>query len=172
MRFPFRLGSAALVCALVAALVAPPPAAAETALISGAASDAPLELRGYVKLEKVTTDAAGERRVNRVDPVTVVPGDKLIFGTRFANRGSAPIEQFVVSNAVPAAVSVTGEIDPGVQVSVDGGTAWGKLADLEIADAAGARRAALPADITNVRWVLPSIAPGETGVLEFPVTVR
>lgn len=148
--------------ALIAATAAP--AAAQTA--------APLELTGYVKLERETTDEAGTRTAERVDPEVVVPGDRLIFGTRFANKGAAPIERFVVSNPVPATVSVTGEIDPGVLVSVDGGTAWGKLTELEIINAVGERRAALPGDITHVRWVLPQIAPGETGQLEFAVTVR
>lgn len=137
-----------------------------------AEAPAPLALTGYVKLEKVTTDESGGRHVERVDPEVVVPGDRLIFGTRFANTGAAPIESMVVSNPVPAAVRVTGEIDPALLVSVDGGRSWGKLAELDIAGPAGDRRPAQPGDITNIRWILPRIAPGETGHLEFPVTVR
>ena len=133
---------------------------------------APVELSGYVKLEKVTTDAAGESRVERVDPEVVVPGDRLIFGTRFANRGAVPIERFVVSNPVPASVSVASDIDEAMLVSVDGGKAWGRLGDLSITDAAGQQRAAMPRDVTHVRWVIAQIAPGESGELEFPVTVR
>lgn len=160
-------GPTALMAALMAALVAVPVAAPVSAQ-----APAPLELTGYVKLERVTTDAAGARTVERVDPKVVVPGDRLIFGTSFANTGPAPIERFVVSNPVPATVSVSAELDPGMIVSVDGGKAWGLLAELAIVDAEGVRRAAGPSDITHVRWVLPQIAPGETGTLEFPVTVR
>lgn len=152
------------VAALIAVMFSPAAAHAEPA--------APLELTGYVKLEKVATDADGKSRVERVDPQVVVPGDRLVFGTRFANRGSAPIEHFVVSNPVPASVSVASDIDASTLVSVDGGKAWGRLAELAITDANGERRAALPGDVTHVRWVLPEIAPGETGELEFPVTVR
>lgn len=154
----FSLALAALVLVIAA------PVAAEAA--------APVELTGYVKLEKITTDDTGARTVERVDPQVVVPGDKLIFGTRFANKGPEPVERFVVSNPVPAAVRVSGEVDPGLLVSVDGGASWGQLAELTITDAAGQPRAALPGDITNVRWILPQIAPGESGALEFPVTVR
>ena len=132
----------------------------------------PLELVGYVKLQKVTTTASGERAVEWVEPQVVVPGDRLIFGTRFANKGAQPIEQFVVSNPVPASVSLSGEADPALLVSVDGGATWGRLGELEIVQGDGTRRAALPADVTNVRWVLPAVAPGESGTLEFPVTVR
>ncbi|AUX69728.1 hypothetical protein CHX26_09645 [Porphyrobacter sp. HT-58-2] len=158
MRFPSTFG----IAAATAVLAFTAPARAET----------PLELVGYVKLEKVTTTAAGERQVEWVEPELVVPGDRLIFGTRFANRGEVPIERFVVSNPVPASVSVTAELDPAVLVSVDGGANWGKLAELEIGAPDGTRRAATPGDVTNVRWILPAIAPGESGTLEFPVTVR
>lgn len=160
MQHPFWFGHAALLAVMGMAA----PAQAETA--------APLELVGYVKLEKVTIGASGERQVEWVDPQVVVPGDKLIFGTRFTNKGDAPIERFVMSNPVPASVTVTAEINPALLVSVDGGKAWGALADLAIADAAGQPRAAVPGDITHVRWVLPQIAPGESGQIEFPVTVR
>lgn len=156
----FSLGLAALALAIAA------PAAAQ------APTEAPLELVGYVQLEKVTTDETGARKIERTDPQVVVPGDKLIFGTRFTNNGAEPVERFVVSNPVPAAVRVSGEVDPEQLVSVDGGKVWGKLADLSVIDAAGQHRAALPGDITNVRWILPQIAPGESGALEFPVTVR
>lgn len=137
-----------------------------------AQADAPLELVGYVKLEQVTMTASGERQVEWIEPQVVVPGDKLIFGTRFANKGNAPIERFVVSNPVPASVRLTSEIDPALLVSVDGGATWGKLADLVIVQPDGERRPAVPGDVSNVRWVLPAIAPGESGTLEFPVTVR
>lgn len=153
---------AALMTALMIALASP----------AGAQVGAPLELTGYVKLEKVTTTDTGERQVEWVEPERVVPGDRLIFGTRYANRGDDPIERFVVSNPVPAAVVVSAEIDPAQLVSVDGGATWGTLAELQIVQPDGTRRTALPGDVTNIRWVLPVIAPGDSGTLEFPVTVR
>lgn len=132
----------------------------------------PLELVGYVKLEKVTTTTAGERKVERFEPRVVVPGDRLIFGTRFVNNGAKTIERFVVSSPVPASVSLSAEADPSLQVSVDSGASWGRLGELEIVQPDGVRRAARSSDVTNIRWVLPTVAPGESGTLEFPVTVR
>lgn len=157
-----KLGPTALITALMIALASP----------GGAQVSEPLELVGYVKLEKVTTTPSGERQVEWVEPQVVVPGDRLIFGTRYANRGAATIERFVVSNPVPASVRLSGEIDPALTVSVDGGATWGTLAELEIRTSDGTRRAALPDDVTHVRWVLPALAPGEGGQIEFPVTVR
>ena len=152
------LGAAALLAAITT------PATAQTS--------PPLELTGYVVLEKVTTDERGAHTVVRLEPGTVVPGDKLIFGTRYTNKGSTAIDRFIVSNPVPDTVSVTSDIDPDVLVSVNGGKSWARLIELEIVNAAGERRAARPGDITHVRWELPEIVPGETGQLEFPVTVR
>ncbi|QDH35240.1 hypothetical protein [Porphyrobacter sp. YT40] len=157
-----RFSSAFALGAAMIALAAPTQALAET----------PLELVGYVKIEKVTTTPSGERQVEWVEPDVVVPGDRLIFGTRFTNKGAATLERIVVSNPVPASVRLSGEIDTALLVSVDGGTTWGQLSELEIPAPDGTRRAARPEDVTNVRWVLPAIAPGERGQLEFPVTVR
>jgi hypothetical protein len=67
---------------------------------------------------------------------------------------------------------VASDIDEAMLVSVDGGKAWGRLGDLSITDAAGQQRAAMPRDVTHVRWVIAQIAPCESGELEFPVTVR
>ncbi len=152
-------------CGLAAAIPFLAPAAQ-------AQTEAPVELVGYVRIEKITHTASGERQVEWAEPQVVVPGDKLIFGTRFANRGAVPIERFVVSNPVPANVSLSVEVDPALLVSVDGGATWGRLAELDIPAADGSRRAALPGDVTHVRWVLPTLAPGESGTLEFPVIVR
>ena len=154
-----RLALAAMIAA-IAALAAPARAAP------------PMELAGYVERETVTTGASGEPVVERAAPQVVVPGDRLIFGTRFTNTGSAPVEDFVVSNPVPPSVAVTGEIDPAQTVSVDGGKTWGRIAALTVPDSQGDPRPATPADITHMRWTIPVVAPGASGRVEFPVTVR
>lgn len=132
----------------------------------------PLELTGYVEIEKTSTDETGVQRIERAAPERVVPGDRLIFGTRYANAGAAEVQNFVVSNPVPPAVSVAADVSPALIVSVDGGQTWGRLSELTVPGAGGEPRAARPGDISHVRWTIAQIAPGETGALEFPVTVR
>lgn len=147
--------------------------AAILAVPAAAEAQAPIELTGYVQVERETIDpATGARRTERVDPVAVLPGDRLILGTRFANRGPAPVEGFVLSNPVPAAVTVAPEIDPALLVSVDGGTTWGRLSDLAVVAQDGSQRAAAAGDITHVRWVLAEVAAGSSGQVEFPVKVK
>ena len=36
----------------------------------------------------------------------------------------------------------------------------------------GGSRPAVQADVTHVRWTLPSVAPGESGRLEYPAIIR
>lgn len=141
--------------------------------VPGAAQTAnPVRLEGYVKLEKVVTDETGAPRRELLEPTTVVPGDRLIMGTRFVNGGGTVIENLVVSNPVPAAVRVAEMPDPAQIVSVDGGKTWGPFAAQVVRTSEGEPRAAEPADITHIRWAIPAVEPGGSGAVEFAVTVR
>lgn len=149
-------------------------------LIGGAAmpaaalaqSENPVSLSGDVKAVETTVDAEGNEMTRLVEPNLIVPGDRLIFGTEFSNNGSEPVENFVVTNAVPGAVRVAPDADPALVVSVDGGATWGSLADLTVTDENGNSRTATHSDVTHVRWTLPVIAPGESGRVEYPAIIR
>ena len=69
-----------------------------------AAQQKEIDLKGDVKLEKVVTNENGEETVELVAPDTIVPGDKLIFGTDYTNKGAQAVANFVVTNPVPKAV--------------------------------------------------------------------
>ncbi|MBU7581010.1 MAG: hypothetical protein KAF27_11180 [Porphyrobacter sp.] len=132
----------------------------------------PVQLEGYVKREQVVIDPSGERRSEWVDPATVVPGDRLVMGTRYINDGTGVIENLVVSNPVPPPVRVAEVADPAQIVSVDGGRSFGAFADQTMRGADGTARPASPADITHFRWTIPAVAPGGSGAVEFLVIVR
>ncbi len=51
-----------------------------------------VQLDGYVQVEREIVDERGERRSEWTDPVTVVPGDRLLMGTRYVNGGDSLIE--------------------------------------------------------------------------------
>lgn len=152
--------------AAAAALVVPAmPAAAQ-----GAPS--PIVLKGDVKAVKIVTDKDGKQRTELVEPNTIVPGDRLLFGTDYANNGAETVKNFVVTNPLPAAVRLAPDADPALEVSVDGGKTWGTLAKLTLANADGTTRPATNDDVTHVRWALPSIAPGAKGRLTYPAIIR
>ncbi|MEL6530835.1 MAG: hypothetical protein AAGK01_00645 [Pseudomonadota bacterium] len=132
----------------------------------------PVTLSGDVKAVKTVTDEAGSERTELVEPTKIIPGDRLIFGTDYANNSAEPVTDFVVTNPLPNAVRLAPDADPALVVSVDGAQSWGTLGDLTVTDENGANRAATHTDVTHVRWTLPSIAPGESGRLEYPAIIR
>ena len=132
----------------------------------------PVSLSGDVKAVETTVDEAGNETTRLVEPSVIVPGDRLVFGTDYANNGDEPVENFVVTNPLPSAVRLAPDADADLTVSVDGGESWGTLAELTVTGEDGASRAAAHADVTHVRWTLAVIAPGASGRLEYPAIIR
>ena len=147
-------------------------ALAVPALPLAAQDSSPIVLNGDVKAVKIITDADGKQRTELVVPSTIVPGDRLLFGTNYANNGADAVASFVVTNPLPAAVRLAPDADPALEVSVDGGSSFGVMASLTIANPDGTTRQAAHADVTHVRWVLASIAPGASGRLTYPAIIR
>jgi uncharacterized repeat protein (TIGR01451 family) len=143
--------------------------AAPATAVSG--NDA-LELAGDVKLVKAETDGEGNVTQTLVDPATVVPGDQLIFSTRFNNPTDQTIANFVLTNPLPSAVMLSPMADPALDVSIDGGQTWGRLSELMIEAEGAVMRPATHRDVTHIRWKLDAVAPQESGTLEYPAIVR
>lgn len=155
---------ATLLAALAGALLPLSPLTAQDA--------SPISLVGDVKAVKTITEADGTTRTELVAPAAIVPGDRLVFGTDYANNGAEAVTGFTVTNPLPAAVRLAPDADPALEVSVDGGKSWGRLADLTVPQPDGTTRPATHGDVTHVRWVIASIAPGEKGRLTYPAIIR
>ena len=82
------------------------------------------------------------------------------------------MQNFVVTNPVPAGIAIAANDAATLTVSVDGGKTWGKLAALSVKDARGVARAAQAGDVTHVRWIVASIAPGAGGSLAYHAIVK
>ena len=144
--------------------------AAGTAPLS--AQDQAISLSGSVMHEMVSLDASGKEVTELVEPNTIVPGDRLIFGTDYNNGSDEAVDNFVVTNPLPPAVRLAPDADTTLIVSVDGGKRFGTLSQLSVIAEDGGSRPAIQADVTHVRWTLPSVAPGESGRLEYPAIIR
>lgn len=131
-----------------------------------------LKLEGTAHLITSEIDDQGNTIKKLVEPVTVVPGDRILFSTKYANEGEDPVTNFVITNPLPSSVQLTAEADPNLSVSVDGGETWGLLRNLEVAEAAGVVRPAAHSDVTHLRWVIAEIAPNTTGKVEYIASVR
>jgi hypothetical protein len=140
------------------------------ALPCAAFAAGPVSLESGIKLDKVITEN-GKTRHEFVAPEKVVPGNHLVFVTQYRNTSDKPVDKFVVVNPVPNVVALEPSATDAFEVSVDGGKSWGALAALKVS-AAGESRAAQATDVTHVRWVIPVIAAGASGSLEYHALVR
>lgn len=147
-------------------------AAAMVASPAVAQAEQAVALSGDVKVVKTITDEDGATSTELADTSTVLPGDRLIFRTNYTNRSAEAVDNFVVTNPLPSAVSLAEDSADSIQVSVDGGKAFGMLADLTVTEEDGTSRAAKADDVTHLRWVLDQIQPGESGQITFYAIVR
>ena len=139
-----------------------------------AATD-PLTLVNKQLLDKVTT-TGGKVTHQIVDPsVThdmVVPGSHIVVVLEYHNNLNQPIDNFEYKDPLPAPLMLADESADQFDVSVDGGKTFGKLSTLVVTDARGGRRAAQASDVTTVKLVIPQIAAGASGKIEFHAIVR
>lgn len=138
---------------------------------SAIAAPGQVVMQGDVRLEKIVVEK-GASRVELQEPNVVVPGDKLLFTTRYTNSGSSAVQNFVVTNPLPSAVRLVADNTGGYTVSVDGGKTWGALASLKVSDSKGGLRAATELDVTHLRWVIANISAGASGKVEYHAIVR
>ena len=111
----------------------------------------------------------------RTAPVrTVVPGTRVIYVINYRNAGDALAENVTITNPVPVALvyeGVEGPI-PVTEVSVDGGSEYGNLADLTVPGPDGEPRPASETDVTHLRWIVPRLAAGAEGTVSFGARVK
>ena len=126
-------------------------------------------LSGDVKVVRVIEENGVQRTVLE-EPRQVVPGDRVVFTTSYRNTSSEAVEEFVVTNPVPAAVMLaeTGDF----VVSVDGGKSFGPFPAAVVTLEDGADRPAELADVTHVRWTLARLEPGASGSLTYFAVIR
>ncbi len=130
-------------------------------------------LKSTVYVARPVTDAQGNKKNQLFAPDRVLPGEALVIMLEYKNNGTKPAADFVINNPIPGAVSFTGVEQPWAVVSVDGGRTYGALAALKVAKGDGTFRAALPGDVTHVRWKFAqAIAPGANGRVMFYGTVK
>ena len=87
-------------------------------------------------------------------------------------QSAQPATDVVINNPLPAEVVYVGGEPAPVAVSVDGGKTFGKLEALTVAGKNNEKRAAEKADVTNVRWIVASLAPGATGKIVYRARVK
>ncbi|MGL5837217.1 MAG: hypothetical protein ACRCY3_01805 [Sphingorhabdus sp.] len=174
MKTVFKLGYGALMLASAALISG---AAQASALVAATNS---VVLSSEAMIERTEIGADGKERIVIKPPkdVIVVPGDKVIFTLKYANNSAEPASGFRATNPMPGPVQFVSAGETWAEVSVDGGTTWGKLEQLKVSKAAGEGLPAEPRpasaeDVTHVRWIFAdAIAPGSKGSVSFRGVVK
>ena len=141
-------------------------------LFLAGAAYADVELNAAALTEVTTTNAAGQEVTTLVPAGKVVPGDEVIYTITFANRGTEPAGDVVITNPIPDHMVFTKvEESPdgaSVSMSADGGERYDSPRNLTVTDAKGQPRPAKASDFTHVRWVLQDpVEPGAEGSVSF-----
>lgn len=140
------------------------------AVPSAAMAEDMVSLSSLVQLEKIVVQDGEEKR-QLVAPTSVIPGDRLLFTNTYRNVGNELVEDFVITNPLPAAILLS-EVPSETMVSIDGGETFGTLENLRIQANSGVSRDAQAADVTHIRWTVARVEPGAAGTVEFYGQVR
>jgi uncharacterized repeat protein (TIGR01451 family) len=148
------------------------------ALLSGWALTVQAAPPGHIKLqtvglqEKVTVAKDGSKHTDIVPADHVLPGTEVIWNINYEIIGTEPVTNAVIVDPVPqnmvyVAGSASGD-KADITFSVDGGKTWDVPEKLQVKNADGTTRDALPKDYTAVRWILTStLASGAKGTVTF-----
>ena len=130
-------------------------------------------VKSEIFVVRTVTDAAGKSKRTLVDPVQVLPGERLAVILSYTNPAPKPATSFVINNPVNKSIAFTGTDEAWAVVSVDGGKTFGPLATLKVTGADGKPRPAIPADVDSIRWKFAQpIAAGASGKVAFLGVVK
>ena len=130
-------------------------------------------LQSFVARE--TTDAKGVKTKGLFPTDRVLPGENIVYIFNYANVGKVPLGNIDISNDVPNGVSFTGTAEAWASVAIDRNKVktFGPLASFKVKKPDGSFRAALPSDVTAVRWKFAQpIAPGTAGRVIYYASVK
>jgi uncharacterized repeat protein (TIGR01451 family) len=146
-------------------------------LMLAGVAQAAVELEAVAMTEVTTTNEAGQEVTTRMEAGKVVPGDEVIYTITFANRGTEPAADVVITNPIPDHMVFTQVEDSpqgaNVSMSADGGALYGAPRSLTITDAKGIKRPAKASDFTHVRWTFQNpLEPGAEGSVSFKAQLQ
>lgn len=144
---------------------------------ANAETQQPIELTTIVEQEIIEKDANGKEKIKRIPAAKVVPGNEVIYTTRFKYNGDDPATDIVISNPIPQftvyKLGTAAGKNTVIQYSVNNGESFHSTEQLKVKDLEGEVRAAGAEDYTNIRWTyLGQLDKGDEGTVEFRVVLR
>lgn len=135
-----------------------------------AASPIVIDSAAYQEVEVKAAD--GSTSIKLEPAARIAPGGVVVYEISYRNTGDQPATNVAINNPVAGElVFLDASIAPSA-VSVDGGKRFGALEELTVPGADGNLRPAQPADVTNLRWTIASLAPAASGKVSFRARVK
>ncbi len=150
------------------------------ALLSGGflqAASKPISITSQVnELIKQTNDQ-GQVQLVAIAPDSIVPGDRVLYTTRFHNKGAEVSDSITITNPIPQQVSYLAGSAQGkncdIVFSADGGKSWGKPEQLKVQMADGQWRAAQASEYTHIRWQYQSVlSPQQSSEISYQAHLK
>jgi uncharacterized repeat protein (TIGR01451 family) len=140
---------------------------------ASAQSASPIKVTNSVFQEVDVKAPDGKVSTKLVPAAKVVPGAEVQYSIEYTNTGKQAATDLAIDNPVPAQLVFMGaDKTPTTQVSVDGGNHYGELGELTVRGADGKQREAQLSDVTNLRWIVSSLAPGASGKVWYRARVK
>jgi uncharacterized repeat protein (TIGR01451 family) len=135
-----------------------------------------LELIKEVFQEVEVKGPDGKIEKKMVPADMVVPGTEIFYVITYRNKGEKA-EKVVITNPIPKELDYISASEEksgaDIHVSVDEGKVYNKLERLDIKGPDGKVRSAQAADVTHVRWTLPSsVGMGQEGKVSFKARLK
>lgn len=136
-----------------------------------------VRLDSLAQIEVETTNAQGQKSLQRQPATLVVPGTVVIYTNQFKNEGPTPATNLVVTNPIPKdMVFLPGSLAGNraeVSFSIDGGKQFAAAEQLFVTEAGGQKRLARAEDYTHIRWtLLDPLPPKGSGAVEFRARLK
>lgn len=122
-------------------------------------------------------DAQGQAQLVAIAPDSIVPGDRILYTTRFQNNGVEASDNITITNPIPQQVSYLEGTARGdycdIVFSADGGNSWGKPEQLKVRMADGQWRVAQAGEYTHIRWQYQSeLAAQQSGEISYQAKLK
>lgn len=133
-----------------------------------------------IKAEKeVTVTANGKQIKKKIAAKGFLPGEEIIYTLSYVNSGTEAAKDVLITDPIPEGTSfIPGSASDADKAtySINKGKSYSKPTlltyEIKTADGKKQQKVAAPEEYTDIRWTIPSVAPGGKGSVSFRVKVK